>query len=429
MRNGFRNDSEKSRLVPSKKRDTNYMPRLQGARMQGASSPLTDWINSDVKTANTVSIIMIIFAAWAGIEAISNVAGIAIPPETGMATNIDPDDTQRTNNGVIVGLGAVLGTLGLVIQSLIPRGEEEQEESRGPVFDEDLVKLTKWLCSRGTTTVQFFEWADTDNSGSIDMVEFANALRAAEIANLPPWEIEELVKLMDINSDGRINLPELDIALLNIRNALGIEFIPYVEEDKPEEEVAEEVVEEVLESTDDSPESDEESEEAEAEAEPSEEDDSEEAADEESTEEEVVEESSAESTEDSTESDEESEEAEAEAEPSEEDDSEEAANEEPTEEEAVEEISESTDDSTESGEESEEEESSEDVESAEDDSEEAAEEETEVEESDEASEGDEGATDESEEAVEETEDSEGEPDEEETTEEVVEEAPKKKKKF
>ena len=46
--------------------------------MQGASSPLTDWINSDVKTANTVSIIMIIFAAWAGIEAISNVAGIAI---------------------------------------------------------------------------------------------------------------------------------------------------------------------------------------------------------------------------------------------------------------------------------------------------------------------------------------------------------------
>ena len=224
------------------------MPRLQGARMQGASSPLTDWINSDMKTANTVSIIMIIFAAWAGIEAISNVAGIAIPPETGMATNIDPDDTQRTNNGVIVGLGAVLGTLGLVIQSLIPRGEEEQEEVRGPVFDEDLVKLTKWLCSRGTTTVQFFEWADTDNSGSIDMVEFANALRAADIANLPPWEIEELVKLMDINSDGRINLPELDIALLNIRNALGIEFIPYVEEEKPEEEVAEES-EEVKEET------------------------------------------------------------------------------------------------------------------------------------------------------------------------------------
>ena len=405
MKNGFRNDSEKSRLVPSKKRDTNYMPRLQGARMQGASSPLTDWINSDVKTANTVSIIMIIFAAWAGIEAISNVAGIAIPPETGMATNIDPDDTQRTNNGVIVGLGAVVGTLGLVIQSLIPRGEEEQEDVRGPVFDEDLVKLTKWLCSRGTTTAQFFEWADTDNSGSIDMVEFANALRAAEIANLPPWEIEELVKLMDINSDGRINLPELDIALLNIRNALGIEFIPYVEEEKPEEEVTEESEEEAEEAVEEEVAADE------AEG--------------------AVEETP-DSTDDSPESDEESQEAEADAEPSEEDDSGEEV-EEAAEEEAVEDSTESTDDSTESDEEPDEEaaetESPEDGESAEDDPEETAEEETEVEESDEESEGDEGATEESDEAVEETDDSEDEPDEEETTEEVVEEAPKKKKKF
>ena len=48
---------------------------------------------------------------------------------------------------------------------------------------------------------------------------------------------------MDINSDGRINLPELDIALLNIRNTLGIEFVPYEGEDV-EEEVKEEAEEE-----------------------------------------------------------------------------------------------------------------------------------------------------------------------------------------
>ena len=365
MKNGFKSDCDKSTLVPSKKRDTNYMLRLQGVSMQGASSPITDWIKSDAKTANTVSIIMIIFAAWAGIEAISNVAGIAIPPETGMATNVDPDDTQRTNNGIIVGLGAVLGTLGIVIQTLIPRGEEEQEGERGPVFDEDLVKLTKWLCSRGTTTAQFFDWADTDNSGSIDMVEFANAMRAAEIANLPPWEIEDLVKVMDINSDGRINLPELDIALLNIRNALGIEFIPYVEEEKPEEEVTEESEEETP-------------------------DESEDAA-EEATEE-AADEDAAESTDDSTEGDEESQEAEAEEESAEDD--------------------------------LEEEEDSE-IETEESSDEETTEEETEVEESDE--EGvDESET---EEVVEETEESEDESVEEETTEEVVDETPKKKKKF
>ena len=419
MKNGFKSDCDKSTLVPSKKRDTNYMLRLQGVSMQGASSPITDWIKSDAKTANTVSIIMIIFAAWAGIEAISNVAGIAIPPETGMATNVDPDDTQRTNNGVIVGLGAVLGTLGIVIQTLIPRGEEEQEGERGPVFDEDLVKLTKWLCSRGTTTAQFFDWADTDNSGSIDMVEFANAMRAAEIANLPPWEIEDLVKVMDINSDGRINLPELDIALLNIRNALGIEFIPYVEEEKPEEEVTEESEEETP-------------------------DESEDAA-EEATEE-AADEDAAESTDDSTEGDEESQEAEAEEESAEDDleeeEDSEVETEEAVEEEAAEDTPESTDESTENDVESEEseEESSEDGESAEDEleeeedseveteessDEETTEEETEVEESDEES-VDEPET---EEVVEETEESEDESVEEETTEEVVDETPKKKKKF
>ena len=133
-------------------------------------------------------------------------------------------------------------------------------------FDEDLVTLTKWLCGRGTTTAQFFSWADVDDSGEIDMFEFANALRVADIADLPPWDIENLVKVMDINSDGRINLPELDIALLNIRNTLGIEFVPY-EEDSTEDEVAEEATEEAAEDEEEPPaeeESEEEPESAEA---------------------------------------------------------------------------------------------------------------------------------------------------------------------
>ena len=287
--------------------------------MQGAGSPLTDWINSDVKKANTISIIMIIFAAWAGIEAISNVAGIEIPPETGMATNIDPDDTQRTNNGVIVGLGAVLGTVGIIIQMSIPRGADEEEEivEEGPKFDEDLVKLTKWLCSRGTTTAQFFDWADVDNSGSIDMVELANALRQSEIANLPPWEIEELVKIMDINSDGRINLPELDIMLTKIQNTLGIEFVPYVEEEQEEseeetedetEEAAEDTEEDATEEAEDDAteeetedETEEESEETEEDAtEEAEDDSAEEESDSEDSEEEVADEDSNEDSETET---------------------------------------------------------------------------------------------------------------------------------
>ena len=292
---------------------------MQGVSMQGAGSPLTDWINSDVEKAKIISIIMIIFAAWAGIEAISNVAGIEIPPETGMATNVDPDDTQRTNNGVIVGLGAVLGTVGIIIQMSLPRGTEEEEiVEEGPKFDEDLVKLTKWLCSRGTTTAQFFEWADVDNSGTIDMVEFANALRQAEIANLPPWEIEELVKIMDINDDGRINLPELDIMLVKIQNTLGIDFVPYVEEETEEEVSEEETAEEDAEES--TEESEDEVAEEETEAEDSEEatEDEKEDSDEDDAEEETeecTEESEDEATEEEAEAEDDSTEEEAEDEP------------------------------------------------------------------------------------------------------------------
>ena len=171
---------------------------------------------------------------------------------------------------------------GVGIDTTLVIGESEEESSGGstiievsadlhndevdefPVtFDEDLVTLTKWLCGRGTTTAQFFAWADVDDSGEIDMFEFANALRVADIADLPPWDIENLVKVMDINSDGRINLPELDIALLNIRNTLGIEFVPYEEES---EEVAEEETEEAAEEEEapEEEESEEESESAEA---------------------------------------------------------------------------------------------------------------------------------------------------------------------
>ena len=325
--------------------------------MQGASSPLTDWINSDVEKAKIISIIMIIFAAWTGIEAISNVAGIEIPPETGMATNVDPDDTQRTNNGVIVGLGAVLGTVGIIIQMSIPRGTEEEEIiEESPKFDEDLVKLTKWLCSRGTTAAQFFDWADVDDSGTIDMVEFANALRQAEIANLPPWEIEELVKVMDINEDGRINLPELEIMLMKIQNTLGIDFVPYVEEETEDEEEpveeseddsTEEETEEEAEAEDDSTEGEtEESEDEVAEEETEAEDDSTEGETEESEDEVAEEEAEAEDgEEDAEESEDEVAEEEAGAEDGEEDAEEETAEDDAEEE--TEEETEAEDDSTE----------------------------------------------------------------------------------
>ena len=93
----------------------------------------------------------------------------------------------------------------------------------------------------------------------MDLFEFSNALRVAEIADLPPWDIEKLVHAMDLNGDGRIDLPEIDIYLMGIRNALDIEFIEYVEEetatDSGESEEASSENEEQAEESEEHPES------------------------------------------------------------------------------------------------------------------------------------------------------------------------------
>jgi hypothetical protein len=66
------------------------------------------------------SMLMIIYAVWAVIEVFSNtyfhgLQGLTIF-ETGEATNMDPDDLQRNNSGLVIASGAVLGALGLYAQ-------------------------------------------------------------------------------------------------------------------------------------------------------------------------------------------------------------------------------------------------------------------------------------------------------------------------
>ena len=69
---------------------------------------------------NYASIIMIIFAVWATVESITNALGMTWwPPETGIPADElykNPDNVQNINNGWIIGLGAVCGTLGFMIQ-------------------------------------------------------------------------------------------------------------------------------------------------------------------------------------------------------------------------------------------------------------------------------------------------------------------------
>ena len=100
----------------------------------------------------------------------------------------------------------------------------------------ELALLANYLAEKGQTVFQFFRSIDLDDSGEVDTMEFQIALSKAKIANLPPWDIDALVSQMDLNGDGKLDLPELDIALLSIEAAK-----PEKEAEEEPEEEAEEV--------------------------------------------------------------------------------------------------------------------------------------------------------------------------------------------
>ena len=103
--------------------------------MEDGQTPFANWVKTNASTANLLSIIMLIFAAWAAVEIVTNVVGNEVPPVTGTEV---PGDDQRTNDGKIIGLGAVAGTLGLVLQLLIPREDSESVVESQPEEAEEI---------------------------------------------------------------------------------------------------------------------------------------------------------------------------------------------------------------------------------------------------------------------------------------------------
>ena len=69
---------------------------------------------------NWISILMIVYAVWATIEVLTNASGATWwPPETGTpVSDYFESDTssQNINNGWVIGLGAVFGTLGVMVK-------------------------------------------------------------------------------------------------------------------------------------------------------------------------------------------------------------------------------------------------------------------------------------------------------------------------
>ena len=80
----------------------------------------------------------------------------------------------------------------------------------------ELVMLATYLKEKDQSAFEFFTSIDLDGSGEIDTYEFKEALKSAEIADLPPWEMEPLMNAIDLDGNGKINVPELDLTLTRV---------------------------------------------------------------------------------------------------------------------------------------------------------------------------------------------------------------------
>ena len=89
-----------------------------------------------------------------------------------------------------------------------------------PVEKNELEMLSDYLAKKDMSIFEFFRSIDLDDSGLIDGYELQQALRSADIADLPPWDIAKLMEFIDLDGDGRVNLPELDIAIARVRSGV-----------------------------------------------------------------------------------------------------------------------------------------------------------------------------------------------------------------
>lgn len=107
-------------------------------------------------------------------------------------------------------------------------------EDKGP--DKQLVMLVDYLKKTNQSVFEFFKSIDLDDSGNIDGFEFQQALKTSDVGDYPPWELDGLLSAIDLDNDGKINLPELDIALAQIAAKYALSEQDESPEEAPHEE-------------------------------------------------------------------------------------------------------------------------------------------------------------------------------------------------
>ena len=98
-----------------------------------------------------------------------------------------------------------------------------------PSSDATMVAFVQYLTNTDQSVFDLFRSMDLDDSGKIDAREFLAALEASPIGALSSIEASDLVASMDLDGDGELNLPELDIAIAQVKRDHNI--VPSAEEE------------------------------------------------------------------------------------------------------------------------------------------------------------------------------------------------------
>ncbi|HJM55118.1 MAG TPA: EF-hand domain-containing protein [Poseidonia sp.] len=112
------------------------------------------------------------------------------------------------------------GSTIIAVESLLHNDEITEFPPKAPT--EAMIQLVQYLADNGQSVFDLFRSMDLDASGKVDGEEFLTALRATEIDALSAVEADGLMESMDLDGDGELNLPELDIAIAQIKRDYDI---------------------------------------------------------------------------------------------------------------------------------------------------------------------------------------------------------------
>ena len=137
--------------------------------MDSQVPPFVEKIIENRSTVNIVSIVMLLIAAWACLEIVTNLSGSdLIPPETGTVKDATDPDGQRLNDGKVLFVGAVFGTLGVVFQLMIAGLKPETENV---VVVEEIDEDIEEVVEMETQDAGAEESTDEEESGEVEESE------------------------------------------------------------------------------------------------------------------------------------------------------------------------------------------------------------------------------------------------------------------